>query len=116
MTDDRTARVTGAVRQGWHSLGGGDAATCPGCPVCALADRVDHLDPAATGHLQAAGAHLLAAGRELLAVLGGGTAPGDAHVTGSPVPTAAGPSDPDDASAPTWTAVPVVTHDDREQA
>lgn len=70
VADDRTARLVASLRDGWHGLGGGDAASCPGCPVCALGDQVARLDPSTTEHLQSALGHLAAAGRDLLAVLG----------------------------------------------
>ena len=71
MSDDRAARRAWArVRDGWHGLAAGDAASCPGCPVCALTEQAGRLDPATTAHLQAAAGHLAAAGRELLAALG----------------------------------------------
>ena len=114
MTDDRTARVMGAVRQGWHSLGGGSAAACPGCPVCSLSEQVGRLDPAATEHLQAAAGHLLAAGRELLAVLGAG-APSRDDARTDPTPGER-PPHPADTSGPVWTRIPVSTGDiDEEQ-
>ena len=117
MTDDRTTRVMGAVRQGWHSLGGGDAAACPGCPVCSLSEQVGRLDPAATEHLQAAAGHLMAAGRELLAVLGTGApsradAPTDAATDAAP---GAQPPHPDHTSGPTWTRIPVSSRDSDEE-
>lgn len=61
--------VLRSLRDGWHQLGGGDAAACPGCPVCRLADSTTGLDPATGGHLQSALGHVLAAGRELLTAL-----------------------------------------------
>ena len=110
ITDDRTDRVMGAVRQGWHSLGGGDAATCPGCPVCSLSEQVGGLDPAATEHLKAAAAHLLAAGRELLAVLGNAEAQPRGDAATDPAPAQGEqPPKPDDASGQTWTRISVST-------
>jgi hypothetical protein len=123
MSDERAARALGALRQGWHGLAGGDAGSCPGCPVCALTEQAGRLDPAAAEHLQAAAGHLVAAGRELLAVLGepgrsqpGPDAPADPS-PGRPVPEPAGEppsggaghrsSDPVDAPPPGWTKIPV---------
>lgn len=59
----------GALRDGWHSLGGGDAAACPGCPVCRLSESAGRMDPETAAHLQQALGHVVSAGRELLAAL-----------------------------------------------
>lgn len=70
---DRAPGVPGvldAVRDGWHSLGGGDAAACPGCPVCRLSESAGRMDPETAAHLQQAVGHVVSAGRELLAALG----------------------------------------------
>lgn len=109
--------VLGALRDGWHSLGGGDAASCPGCPVCRLGESAGRLDPATTEHLQQAAGHLLSAGRELLAALqaAGPTSDQTSDQTSAPTEdrtsdgTAAGPSYPTapGAPAPRRTRIPV---------
>jgi hypothetical protein len=110
MSDDRAARALGALRQGWHGLAGGDAGSCPGCPVCALTEQAGRLDPTTAEHLQAAAEHLVAAGRELLAVLGepGRSQPGP-EGPADPPPAGAGhrSSDPVDAPPAAWTKIPV---------
>lgn len=62
-------RLLGALRDGWHGLGGGDASGCPGCPVCRLTESAGGLHPQTAAHLQSAASHVVAAGRELLAAL-----------------------------------------------
>lgn len=100
--------VLGAVRDGWHSLGGGDAAGCPGCPVCRLTESTGRLDPQTAAHLQAAAGHVMAAGRELLAALAAAPATGPADR----VPAAA----PADGEPVVQTAdgAPVTESPDRE--
>jgi|GEM_PF-4710733 len=88
--------VLDALRDGWHSLGGGDAARCPGCPVCRLSESAGRMDPATAEHLQRAVGHVVSAGRELLAALAPASRPVDdaPGPAGDPVPdppTAAGP-------------------------
>lgn len=82
VTDEDDERGTpgppgalGAFSEGWHALGGGDAARCPGCPVCRLSSSAGRLDPAAAEHLQQAVGHVVSAGRELLAALGAASRP-----------------------------------------
>ncbi|MGJ7441398.1 hypothetical protein [Aquipuribacter sp. MA13-6] len=116
--------VLDAVRDGWHALGGGDAAACPGCPVCRLSESAGRMDPETAAHLQQAVGHVVSAGRELLAALTqpGRPAPrsGDpsaAGTTGAPtrstsgVPGAADDrlADPPATSVPPRTRIPVHT-------
>ncbi|WP_380168594.1 hypothetical protein [Jannaschia sp. R86511] len=91
--------VLDSLRDGWHALGGGDAAECPGCPVCRLSESAGRLDPATAEHLQQAVGHVVSAGRELLAALApGGGAPGP--TPGDAAPEASSP----EASSPPGTA------------
>lgn len=96
---DPVPGLLGALRDGWHSLGGGDAASCPGCPVCRLGESAARLDPGTTEHLQQAVGHLAAAGRELLAAL----------QAADRTPPRAGrpPVDPTDGTWPRRTRIPV---------
>ncbi len=139
---DRTPGVPGvldAVRDGWHSLGGGDAAACPGCPVCRLSESAGRMDPETAAHLQQAVGHVVSAGRELLAALGqtarsgprpdAPTTAGRSGATAGPTPGSPGtpvastveapgaaddrPADPPAEAAPVRTRIPVHTPTER---
>lgn len=114
IDDDRPTVVPGmmgALRDGWHGLGGGDAERCPGCPVCRLSESAGRLDPATGEHLQAAVGHLVSAGRELLAALSGAEASVEEPNAGpprhAPGPTSSVPTSSD--PGPARTRIPVST-------
>ena len=99
MVDEHTARtpppLMEQLREGWHALGGGDAAGCPGCPVCRLTEQAGRLDPVAAEHLHSAAGHLVQAGREVLAALGRLPGASDPHERSDPRPDLAGDREPD---------------------
>lgn len=110
----RTSPVLEQLRSGWHSLGGGDAAACPGCPVCRLTETAGRMDPVAAEHLHSAAGHLVQAGREVVAALGRlqrtGPAPRPDHGRNTGAGTDAGPD-----RGPARTRIPVATQDHQQQ-